>query len=515
MEIVFVVPGIMGSELYLREEKIWPPSPGRSLRNPDRLLDPKVVVGDLIRDVLVFNFYSQLLKPLRSWGYNETTPGKHGLVVPWPYNWVKGVPESAALLADSIRVQLNKHPDSEVVLLAHSMGGLICTYALECLGEAGNEVPWRDRVRLLVTFGTPFRGAPEALFNAFGIEGVQGIQASDCQALMADKRFPSAYQLFPHLHTDSMWQLQAPLNPITGYQALDPQGPALGAENLASALAFQLALKKGKPNPATRKFNFCGTSYSTIWGISQAIVPGDIVDPFKSKSGDGTVPSWSGQQLHDVQFAPLGQKHSTTFGSDDVLLVLRDLLRRSIDVPPSGGATVRLSRKPRPAPTRQPAVSITRNSMSSRRAMVEVQIAEPPVDGHLKLGWMTVQNVRTTDDLAGFMSRQALSSLVSAAVVPLGEETEFPTTIAIPRPPGIGEYALVAWSGEDQPLLTELDASAMDVLWVFEDDGRCGEAGQMSNPEINELIRVIERAFGVDEKEASRLDAPPLQNAQD
>lgn len=513
MDIVFVVPGIMGSELFLDDAKIWPPPIFRNVKDPERLLDSNVVVGDIIRDVVVFNMYNQLLKPLHKWGYHEGKPGKFGLVVPWPYNWVKGIPENAALLADSIRQKQLEYPGSEVVLLAHSMGGLVCTYALECLNDASADYSWRDRVRLLVTFGTPFRGAPESLLNAFGLEGVLGIEADDCQALMADPRFPSAYQLLPHLPSQSVWELSAPLHPVPDYSSIYPLGPPLGAANLTAALALQSALQQAIPNPATRKFNFCGTTYSTLWGASRG---NGVIETFRSKAGDGTVPSWSGRQWDDVQFAPLGQKHSTTFGSDDVLPVLHDLLAKNITPPPPGGGPrYRFGRRPKPHRTRQPQVSITRNAISSRRDTVEVEISAPPVGGVLNLSWIAVHDVRTMDDLAQAIPRLEFNAITAAQSIPLGEGHDYPAVIAIPRPQSVGEFALVAWAGERVASLGELTTERMDLLWVFEDSGRDGERGTMAEPRAYGLAQQIEALFGQNRVDSAPETTKTLQAAED
>src|SRR5215217_4684149 len=46
--------------------------------------------------------------------------------------------------------------DAKLVLVGHSMGGLVARYFIECLDG------WRD-TRTLVTFGTPYRGSVSAL----------------------------------------------------------------------------------------------------------------------------------------------------------------------------------------------------------------------------------------------------------------------------------------------------------------------------------------------------------------
>ena len=468
MDLVFVVPGIMGSELYLGGDRIWPPKMLRKMPDPDRLLHPDVKIGDIIRNVLVFGFYEKLLEPLDRWGYREGKPGRKGLVIPWPYNWVRGIPENAQRLAGEIRRATQDHPDKAILLLAHSMGGLVCTYALECLTEKDSS--WRERVRLFVTFGTPFRGAPESLKNAFGVEGVMGITGADCQRLMADPRFPSAYQLLPHLSTLAAWSSQPPLHPLPDYQSLYPAGPALGTANLDAAIACQQALKDGSAAVNVRKFNFCGNRHRTIWSVGTPQDHDDILDPYETKAGDGTVPSWSGRHDHTVQFAPLGAKHSTTFGDDDVLEVLHDLLATS--TPPKGpgsGSGSRLTRQPPPSPQLQPRVSVTKNAISSLSTHVEIEVLEPPQDGTLYLAWVRLENVETTDDIAQFLRQAEFNTLSAQHVLAMASELEFPQHISIPRPPDVGQYALAAWSQEHMRSIDRLEVSRMDAVWVFVD----------------------------------------------
>lgn len=478
MDLVFVVPGIMGSELHLNGVKLWPPKPLGSVSNPDRLLDPNVIVHDIIRNVLFFGFYDKLLKPLQDWGYREHQPGRNGLVVTWPYNWVRGIPESALELASDIRAAIRQYPDADIVLLAHSMGGLVCTYALECLAEP--DMSWRDRVRLFVTFGTPFRGAPESLKNALGAEGTTGISAKDCRRLMADPRFPSAYQLLPHLSTSSVWSGLPPLEPLPDYQTLDPAGPALGSANLNAAIAFQQALQNGTALPHVRAFNFCGGRYGTVWSVGTPDDPKDILDPYEAKAGDGTVPSWSGRQRDTVQFAPLGAKHSTTFGDDELLDVLHELLVKPTAPKGAGpGPGKLLARRPAPPPRMQPRVSVTKNVISSFSDDVEVEIFEPPSDGTLHLAWVPVDEVETVHEFAHFLERADFNVVAAEHSLALPAELGFPLRVSIRRPPRVGRYALAAWSGERMRTLAGLEADRMDVVWVFADqqDGETSKGG--------------------------------------
>src|SRR5262249_1404128 len=116
---------------------------------------------------------------------------------------------------------------SQVILIAHSMGGLVATYALECLGL-------RRRARALITFGTPYRGAPRALHylvNGAYLEKL-GVRWLDVTNVL--RTFPSAYQLLPRY-------------PVIGTAKGEKRVTELGAEVLGldpSMVRFQTDLHR-------------------------------------------------------------------------------------------------------------------------------------------------------------------------------------------------------------------------------------------------------------------------------
>lgn len=80
----------------------------------------------------------------------------------FPYDWRRDNRASARLLKKLIDKRLKRWrefsgaEDAKVILLAHSMGGLVSRYYLEVLEG------WRDS-RALFTFGTPYRGSVNAV----------------------------------------------------------------------------------------------------------------------------------------------------------------------------------------------------------------------------------------------------------------------------------------------------------------------------------------------------------------
>ena len=108
-----------------------------------------------------------------------------------PYDWRRDNRAAAHRLALNSRIWLAKrreqYPDAKLVLVGHSMGGLVCRYFLEVLGG------WRD-TRRLITFGTPYRGSLNAVdFVANGFSKFFGLV--DLTDLMCS--FTSVHQLLP------------------------------------------------------------------------------------------------------------------------------------------------------------------------------------------------------------------------------------------------------------------------------------------------------------------------------
>jgi hypothetical protein len=80
----------------------------------------------------------------------------------FPYDWRRDNRGNARILKRLLDKRLKRwrewsgNNDAKVILLAHSMGGLISRYYLEVLGG------WQD-CRALFTFGTPYRGSVNAV----------------------------------------------------------------------------------------------------------------------------------------------------------------------------------------------------------------------------------------------------------------------------------------------------------------------------------------------------------------
>jgi hypothetical protein len=156
MEDVTIVPGFFKVEAYTQPSKM--------------IIDYfDVVVGDIYNDPWdrAANFYR------------------------FPYDWRRDNRANAKILKHYLDRRLHcwrnasGNPEAKVILLAHSMGGLVSRYYLEVLEG------WRD-AKALFTCGTPYRGAVNAV--SFVSNGYKGRLLDFSETV---RSMTSAYQLMP------------------------------------------------------------------------------------------------------------------------------------------------------------------------------------------------------------------------------------------------------------------------------------------------------------------------------
>ncbi|GGV00424.1 hypothetical protein GCM10010182_17090 [Actinomadura cremea] len=171
--LLVVLPGICGSSLHRGRETVWGMS--ADMRVPIR--DPKILAAGY--DALSDPGHEDGVRPGRLMSvpvpYLSRALGPYGPLLDglrkrfwlnelnyleFPYDWRRPVTVNSARLAAAIRTRLAAlaeyvdHP--RVIIIAHSMGGLVAAHYLRHHDDAG------DCHRVL-TAGTPFRGAVKAL----------------------------------------------------------------------------------------------------------------------------------------------------------------------------------------------------------------------------------------------------------------------------------------------------------------------------------------------------------------
>jgi hypothetical protein len=306
---VFVVPGIMGSQLGVARV---PPLPhniiwldpldiqrGRltTLRLPATV--PVVSLGVVLFSYLRLGLY------LRAQGFAAEFHD---------YDWRLPVTESGGALAERLRAAR----PARVAIVAHSMGGLVSRAALA--------LPDTGHIERVVLLGTPNSGsfaAVQALRGTYAVvrkvARLAGGTSAETLAAQTFSTFPSLYDLLPAGVCAGRADLFEAHNwPATGPQ---PQPALLAA---ARAAHTQLA-------PADERFAvIAGVGEETVTAVARR---GDDFLYTLTRHGDGTVPVASAE-LPGARTAYARVAHSDLTRDPRVAAAVAELLRR--------GATSRL-----------------------------------------------------------------------------------------------------------------------------------------------------------------------------
>ena len=213
-DVVVMLPGITGSVLKKDGKDVWAVTPGAVLRglfskgatvrelklaedpsDADDLADG-VTVGGLVQDAHVIpglwsiDGYTKAGRTVcQSLGL---TPGEN--YFEFGYDWRRDNRVAARKLQRESQGWLDAArrrgaADPKLVLVAHSMGGLVSRYFIECMEG------WKV-TRRLITFGTPYRGSLNAVnFLANGFHKGMGPLSIDLSDVL--RSFTSIYQLLP------------------------------------------------------------------------------------------------------------------------------------------------------------------------------------------------------------------------------------------------------------------------------------------------------------------------------
>ncbi|MBL4673888.1 MAG: hypothetical protein JKX81_16630 [Arenicella sp.] len=333
MKCVVFLPGIMGSELRHSEtnKRIWPPSLGalvtKSAKAED-LLDENLVATKLIESVTPFySVYRSILRDIKTCGYSLN--GSERRFIPFAYDWRKSNEASALALSEHLDQQ---ESFDEIVLIGHSMGGLILRYLLES-GEFDRR-PWFNAITQLITLGTPHNGAPTALNQVAGLASNLGMSAENVKVLVSDKRYPSAYQLVAP--NGSAMTLKAVSSHRLPY-VVDPFDSEivgryqLQQANIDAAQRFWSKLDLAKRPEKVAYFSFVGSAHTTLTRLEWT--GSELLEREANDSGDGTVPissSLNGSIPHSFS----QKKHSTIFADRNLRVELFKMLGAPSEVAP-------------------------------------------------------------------------------------------------------------------------------------------------------------------------------------
>lgn len=313
-DVVILLPGIMGSALFKNGQPVWDLTVGaigRALYTlgesiQDLALSSDASTGEdvtpthLLQDVHIIpglwkidgysglsNLLKRRLKAVAGENFFE-----------FPYDWRLDNRISAQRLKTAALDWLENwrsrpgNQDAKLVLIAHSMGGLVSRYFLEVLGG------W-EHTKTLITLGTPHRGSIKALdYLVNGLRKKIGpVTLMNLTAMI--QSFPSVHQLLPIYKCvgDNEHDLKR-------LEDLDELGE-LDLERARTAIEFhreiERAVEDNFANPAYAASRYhllpvVGTYQPTF---QSALLTGDGVKPIRTykgeqiKGGDGTVPAFS------------------------------------------------------------------------------------------------------------------------------------------------------------------------------------------------------------------------------
>ncbi|MFF2127953.1 hypothetical protein ACFVW1_21630 [Streptomyces olivochromogenes] len=352
-DAVVVVPGIMGSELV-------DATTGRALWG---LADPRwylsawtsgsslraLALSDEERDgrygrvrpsrLLRFPAFAPVLAgfaPYTSLSKTARATVSHpDAVLEFPYDWRLPVAHNARLLAErAIRhlADWRAHPEQygdqppRLVLIAHSMGGLLARHACQ-------DPAFADEVRAVLTLGTPFYGAPKAvLLLASGRDGPLRMPRARVRELASG--LPGVHDLLPSYRC-----------------VVDGAGARRLTSADIAALGGSAELTTASFAGQKRVFDVVLPGHVQVVGAHQPTVQALTIDagtasghhytlrPTPSAErragapeaqrvdvgGDGTVPSESAR-LPWYAAIPLAQSHGAVASAADALLVVEDVL---------------------------------------------------------------------------------------------------------------------------------------------------------------------------------------------
>lgn len=325
-DMIVILPGILGSVLQKDGKDLWAVS-GQAiwqvLTNLNQTIhnlklgqdDPNAEsLGDGIRATSLIQDTHLIPGFWKIDGYTQTsrlitdnfnvTPGdiyndpdhKAANFYQFPYDWRRDNRANAHILKKLIDKRLKRWreasgaSDAKVILMAHSMGGLVSRYYLEVLEG------WRDS-RALFTFGTPYRGSLKAVnFLANGYKQ----QFLDLTEVM--RSLTSIYQLLPIYEVVKIGESYKRIAEADGLPNID-KGKAQDAlafhREIETAVEQHLKLEEYRKSFTV--VPIAGVQQPTLQSsilengklTASEDLPGILHNRFDLSDGDGTVPQVS------------------------------------------------------------------------------------------------------------------------------------------------------------------------------------------------------------------------------
>jgi len=313
---VVFVPGLMGSNLWLGEERVWPnvrtlftqpelyTLPDKVPLEPRGIVNEVVIVPNLIKQEMYGRLGDFLVESL---GYQRQVD-----LIEFAYDWRYDVRLSAQRLAEAID-QWNR--PGPIVLIAHSLGSLVSRYYIEQLGG-------KNKVERVIFLGGPHYGVPRAIANLMLKADLLpfGVLGDRLRAVLTS--FPSMYQILP-IYDSAYDQQGNPVNILEDESWLPQERLPL----LRQARQFRQELGRRVSIPSVSVF---GYGLKTTGRVNVERAPSGEwkkIDMVINECGDAMIPDQStvleGSEIHPVQ-----QHHGSLYIDNDVKVRLKMELSR-------------------------------------------------------------------------------------------------------------------------------------------------------------------------------------------
>ena len=307
---VVFVPGIMGSELWRGDTRIWPnlkllfkqpdlfTYPGEPEIEPRGILQEMVIVPNLIKLEQYSRLGDYLVQDL---GYER---GKD--FFEFAYDWRQDIRQSARQLGQFIE---NLGVPS-IKLIGHSLGTLVSRYYVERLGG-------KEKVKRLILMGGPHFGTPAGVTSLmFGPEILPfGIMGETLRKVIAT--FPTAYQILP-VFACGRDQTGRPFNFMKDKSWLaEEQWPLW---NLAREFKKELGTKTSVPTTCIFGYGHKTIDEIKLYRNDDGSFSNSAY--LSRTNGDDSVPQNS-SILEGADIHPVHQHHGALFVDNDVKMRLK------------------------------------------------------------------------------------------------------------------------------------------------------------------------------------------------
>jgi pimeloyl-ACP methyl ester carboxylesterase len=247
-------------------------------------------------------------------------------VYEFPYDWRLPIEVNAGVLHQSIEHWSAGNPAQQFTLIAHSMGGLVSRAYLGRHPREGEQ-----RIKRLITLGTPHLGATSAIDNLFnGNQMMAVVDKLNEQNGMRDVvlSMPSIYQLLPAPNE----LLPAGVLPAADwdlYNAGAWKVDGLRQEYLDMAKSLHQFLAAHDPQVDLVQIAGCNIATATQATLTDSNGQKKLsMVSFEegAQSGDGTVPGWSGF-YEKARLFYIQEVHRDLPKNNQVIQAVQDLIQ--------------------------------------------------------------------------------------------------------------------------------------------------------------------------------------------